>query len=110
MSPRHRDLQSFFRATTVLSLHEMAAILGIPGKLGTDGSQVLDLYQAGDREQIHAYCQHDVLTTAWVYRYLAVHRGWWTADHGARFDASAQAFLEAQPGTHWDAWQAGWPQ
>lgn len=100
------DLQAFFRATTPLSLDEMAGLLGIPGKLGTDGSQVLDLFQAGDLDAIHAYCQHDVLTTAWIYRYLAVHRGWWTPDHGARFDASAQAFLAAQTGTHWDVWRA----
>jgi len=102
------DLQAFFRATTPLSLDEMAALLGIPGKLGTDGSHVLDLFHAGDVDAIHAYCQHDVLTTAVIYRFLAVHRGWWTAEHGQRFDDSVHTFLAAQTQTHWDAWQAGW--
>lgn len=100
------DLQSFFRTTTPLSLDEIAALLHIPGKLGTDGSQVSGLYHAGEMDRIHAYCQHDVLTTAWVYRYLAVHRGWWSPEAGERFDASVSAFLESRTSTHWDRFRA----
>ena len=99
------DLQSFYRAAMPLSLDEMATLLGIPGKLDTAGSQVSALYEAGDHQRIHDYCQHDVLTAAWVYRYMAVQRGWWKVEDGQRFDESAQRFLQAHAGTHWDGFR-----
>jgi predicted PolB exonuclease-like 3'-5' exonuclease len=105
----HRDLmdiQAVFRATTPLKLDEMAVLLGVPGKLDTEGSQVSVLYAAGLVDGIQVYCQHDVLTTAWVYRYLAVHRGWWSPEAGERFDTSVSAFLETRASTHWDRFRA----
>ncbi len=104
----HRDLmdiQAVFRATMPLKMDEMAVLLGVPGKLDTNGSQVSVLYAAGSFDRIHAYCQHDVLTTAWVYRRMAVSRGWWTADQAERFDTSAADFLAAQAGSHWDVFR-----
>ena len=100
------DLQSSYRATLPLSLDEMATLLGVPGKLDTAGNQVSALYEAGERQRIHDYCQHDVLTTAWVYRYMAVHRGWWDEAEGQRFDETAERFLQSHHGTHWDEFRA----
>lgn len=99
------DLQSFYRATQPLSLNEMALLLGVPGKLDTAGNQVSALYVADDLQRIHDYCQHDVLTTAWVYRFIAEHRGWWTADQAIKFEESSATFLDEHRDTHWDAWK-----
>lgn len=98
------DLASFYRATAPLKLDEAAALLDIPGKLDTAGDQVTDLYTTGQLETIHAYCQHDVLTTAAVYAAMALHRGWWTAQVFATFTDSLTEFLEIHAGTHWDLW------
>jgi predicted PolB exonuclease-like 3'-5' exonuclease len=109
-SDRHHrdlmDLQAHFGATSRLSLDEMAALLGIPGKLDTHGNDVLSLYTAGDPDRIAAYCAHDVLTTAWVYARMAVHRGWWTGAQGDQFATSARAWVTTQPDPHWTPWVA----
>lgn len=102
------DLQSHYGATPRLRLDEMAVLLGLPGKLDTHGDEVFALYTAGDHDRIHAYCQHDVLTTAWIYARMAVHRGWWTPEHGERFAHTARAWL-ATADAHWDGWRAALP-
>lgn len=45
------------------SLNELAAACGIPGKLGTSGADVIDLWLAGRIDEIVEYNQYDVLTT-----------------------------------------------
>lgn len=45
------------------TLDEFAAACGIPGKLGISGSDVADLYLAGDVRTIAAYNEADALTT-----------------------------------------------
>jgi len=45
------------------SLHEMALVSGIPGKMGVDGQQVADLWLKGELDKIVAYNECDALTT-----------------------------------------------
>ena len=49
------------------SLHELAATLGIPGKLGTDGSDVINLWRSGEIRKIFEYNQFDALSTYLVW-------------------------------------------
>lgn len=49
------------------TLHELATACGIPGKLGTDGRSVIDLWRAGDIAGIVRYNQFDALTTFLVW-------------------------------------------
>ena len=49
------------------TLHELATACGIPGKLGTDGKSVIDLWRAGDVSGIVRYNQFDALTTFLVW-------------------------------------------
>ncbi len=48
-------------------LDHIAKQLGFPGKMGMDGSQVWDEYQAGNLKGIRDYCETDVLNTYLVY-------------------------------------------
>lgn len=57
------------------SLHELAAVLGIPGKLGTDGSTVVDLWVNGDIRPIVEYNHFDALTTYLVWLRTAAFAG-----------------------------------
>ncbi len=50
------DILNSYGASARLKLDEMAAVIGVPGKIGVDGSQVLPLYQAGQLEPIRTYC------------------------------------------------------
>ncbi|HEY0252677.1 MAG TPA: 3'-5' exonuclease [Kofleriaceae bacterium] len=51
-------------ATRSGSLDAIAKLIGLPGKIGIDGSQVEGLYAAGELEKIRAYCLSDVMQTA----------------------------------------------
>ncbi|CAN5873085.1 3'-5' exonuclease [soil metagenome] len=44
-------------------LHELAVASGIPGKMGTDGRDVIDLWISGESRRIVQYNEYDALTT-----------------------------------------------
>ena len=49
------------------SLDALARLIGLPGKLGLDGSQIEGLYRAGQTETIRNYCLSDVVQTALLF-------------------------------------------
>jgi predicted PolB exonuclease-like 3'-5' exonuclease len=49
------------------SLDNVARLIGLPGKIGIDGSQVEGLYQAGQLAAIERYCLADVAQTAVLF-------------------------------------------
>jgi predicted PolB exonuclease-like 3'-5' exonuclease len=61
------DLLSDHGATRSLSLDAAARVIGLPGKVGVDGSQVEGLYKAGRLEEIKTYCLADVAQTALLF-------------------------------------------
>ena len=48
-------------------LDAIARLIGLPGKIGVDGSQVEGLYRAGQLESIQNYCLADVAQTALLF-------------------------------------------
>jgi predicted PolB exonuclease-like 3'-5' exonuclease len=50
-----------------LSLDSVARLIGLPGKVGVDGSQVEGLYQAGKLDVIKSYCLADVAQTSLLF-------------------------------------------
>lgn len=48
-------------------LDAIARLIGLPGKLGVDGSQVEGLYRAGQLAAIQSYCLADVAQTALLF-------------------------------------------
>lgn len=75
---RHTDLMdvlSGYEFRSVAPLDEIAAMLGFPGKMGMDGSQVWDRYLEGEIEAIRNYCETDVLNTYLVYLRYQYMRG-----------------------------------
>ena len=48
-------------------LDAVARLIGLPGKVGVDGSQVEGLYRAGQLESIQKYCLADVAQTALLF-------------------------------------------
>ena len=53
------------------SLHEIATVCGIPGKMDTAGTDVVELWRAGDVRSIVQYNECDALTTYLVWLRLA---------------------------------------
>ncbi|MGE0549602.1 MAG: ribonuclease H-like domain-containing protein [Kofleriaceae bacterium] len=54
-------------ATRSGSLDAIARLIGLPGKIGVDGSQVEGLYMAGQLESVQRYCLADVAQTALLF-------------------------------------------
>ena len=94
-----------------VSLHEVAAAFGIPGKLGTSGEDVEALVAAGKLEEVRAYCETDVCTTLLVFLRWAHFTGELGEGAYARALAGLRNYLaaerEARPhlGAFLDAWQ-----
>lgn len=57
------DMLSDHGAARSISLDAVARLIGLPGKVGVDGSQVEGLYQAGKLDLIQSYCLSDVAQT-----------------------------------------------
>lgn len=75
---RHTDLMdvlSGFQNRGRVSLANMACLLGLPGKLGLEGSQVWQAWQRGEVAAIRRYCETDVLNTWLIYLRFALLRG-----------------------------------
>jgi 3'-5' exonuclease len=67
---RHLDLMdviSGFQVRGRAALADVASLLGLPGKLGFDGSQVFDAWKAGNIVGIRRYCETDVLNTYLIF-------------------------------------------
>lgn len=61
------DALSDFGISAKVKMDEVCSILGFPGKIGTDGSKVFDLYLDNKIQEIRDYCETDVLNTYLVY-------------------------------------------
>ena len=86
----------------------MALLLGLPGKLGMDGSKVFDAYTAGDLAGIRAYCETDVLNTWLVYLRFELMRGRLTPAEHEQEEARVRQFLETSEAPHWAEFIDGW--
>lgn len=69
------DLLSLYQNRAWASLHAIATLLGFPGKMGIDGSQVWDYFRRGELSTIRDYCETDVLNTYLVYLRFELMRG-----------------------------------
>jgi 3'-5' exonuclease len=109
---RHTDLMdvlSGFQQRGRVSLSNMASLLGLPGKLGFDGSQVWQAYLGGDVAAIRHYCETDVLNTWLIYLRFQLLRGQLSRDAYAAEVARVRAYLAASAETHFAQFLAAWP-
>lgn len=102
------DVLSGYGASSRVSLHEMALMLGIPGKMDVDGGQVMDLFEAGRRERIRQYCSHDVLTTSLIFMHYAYHRGWLDGEKRQTFIKSAKQWVVDGDAALWEPFRTAW--
>ena len=75
---RHTDLMDVlasYNHNAAASLQDISMLLGFPGKMGMDGSQVWDEYQNDNLTGIRDYCETDVLNTYLVYLRYKLMRG-----------------------------------
>jgi predicted PolB exonuclease-like 3'-5' exonuclease len=100
---RHIDLMNVLAAhqpRARASLTDVAALLGLPGKLGFSGAQVWDAWLADDVVRIRRYCETDVLNTYLVYLRFEQMRGHLTRERYAEEVALVRAMLQASGEPH----------
>src|ERR1700734_616343 len=108
---RHMDLMdilSGFQGRARAPLVEVAALLGLPGKLGFSGAQVWDAWQAGEIVRIRQYCETDVLNTYLIYLRFELMRGRFTAERYAEEVARVKALLAAGTEPHFVEFLRAW--
>ncbi len=108
---RHIDLMDVvagYQARTVAPLDEVAKLCGFPGKLATDGSAVLDLYQADKVEAIRDYCETDVLNTYLLYLRFELMRGLLLGHQYEERMAALKKYLQQQNKTHFNEFLSAW--
>ena len=64
-------------------LNLLAKMIGLPGKVGIDGSLVQQYWEAGRLPEIHRYCRHDVIQTYFLFLRLELVQGRLTPDQYA---------------------------
>lgn len=110
---RHLDLMdviSGFQVRGRAGLADVASLLGLPGKLGFDGSQVFEAWKAGNIAGIRRYCETDVLNTYLVFLSFERMRG---RLDPAEWQAECQrvrALLAASPEPHHAEFLKAWPE
>ncbi len=108
---RHTDLMdvlSGFQGRGRVSLANMALLLGFPGKLGFDGSQVWQAFLEGNVAAIRAYCETDVLNTWLIWLRFAQLRGALSREAHAEEIERVKGYLRAAREPHFGQFLAAW--
>lgn len=102
------DLLALYQPRANAPLDDLCQLMGLPGKLGMDGSGVWDAYQAGRIAEIRQYCESDVVNTYLVYLRFQMMRGALTREqHRAETDL-VRATLKKSGDAHWKEFLTGW--
>jgi hypothetical protein len=108
---RHIDLMdvlSGMQPRARASLADMAALLGLPGKLGFSGDKVWDTWLAGGIVAIRRYCETDVLNTWLVFLRFELLRGRLTPTEYAAEVERVRGVLRASAEPHHAEFLAAW--
>lgn len=109
---RHTDLMDVLAAYSGRAnapLNEVAVLLGLPGKMGMDGSQVWEAWQAGRIDDIRGYCETDTLNTYLLYLRFQRMRGLLNEKALAAELQRVRETLEASGEAHLQSFLAAWP-
>lgn len=102
------DVLSGFQSRAAASLDEIATLLGFPGKMGMDGSQVLNAVLDNQIEKVRDYCETDVLNTYLVYLRFELIRGRLSASEYANECQLVRSKLEQENKPHFQEFLAAW--
>ncbi len=102
------DVLALYNARAYAPLHEIALLLGLPGKLGMDGSKVFAAYSEGRIGDIRAYCETDVMNTYLVWLRFQRIRGLLSVDAYERELQRAREWLAASTAPHWIEFREAW--
>jgi predicted PolB exonuclease-like 3'-5' exonuclease len=102
------DLLALYQPRANAPLDAIAQLMGLPGKLGMDGSGVWEAWQNGKIAEIRDYCETDVANTYLVYLRFQLMRGVLDAQqYNAECDL-VRSTLGKSAAPHWKAFLQMW--
>lgn len=102
------DLLALYQPRASAPLGELCQLMGLPGKLGMDGSGVWEAYQAGRIDDIRHYCETDVVNTHLVYLRFQMMRGAVTREQYRAESELVRSTLKKAADPHWKEFLAAW--
>jgi 3'-5' exonuclease len=108
---RHLDLMdilALYQPRANAPLDELAKLMGLPGKLGMDGSQVWHAFQGGEIAAIRNYCETDVVNTYLVFLRFQFMRGLFDNEQYQRECELVRFTLSKSSEPHWQEFLAHW--
>ncbi len=102
------DLLALYQPRANVGLDDIAKLVGFPGKLGMDGSQVWPAYQRGEVAAIRDYCETDAVNTYLMYLRFQLLRGQFTAERYQQECDVVRAQLGVLDQAHWREFLAAW--
>ena len=103
------DLLAMYQPRGAAPLDQFAQLLGFPGKIGLEGSQVWQAWQDGNIAQIRGYCEADVANTYLVYLRFQLMRGALAPDKYQQEIDFVRATLGKSSDPHWREFLQLWP-
>ena len=102
------EVLSDFGTSSRCKMNEVCSILGIPGKIGVDGSKVADMFDDGKLKEIDNYCETDVLNTYLVYLNYCLLSGTITHDGFIQMNKELKEYLEKNNLPHFNEFLDEW--
>jgi hypothetical protein len=102
------DLLALYQPRANAPLDALAQLLGLPGKLGLDGSQVWDAFLAARLPEIRRYCETDAVNTYLVFLRFQLMREALTAEQHQAECGLVRDTLAKSPEPHWKEFLTRW--
>jgi len=102
------DLLALYQPRANVSLNDLARLMGFPGKLGMDGSQVWDAFQSGEIIEIRNYCETDVVNTYLLFLRFQFLRGILDNEQYLYENELVRATLKKSSELHWKEFLTQW--
>ena len=108
---RHLDLMdslALHQPRANVALNDLAQLIGFPGKLGMDGSQVWKSFQDGKGEEIRNYCETDVVNTYLMFLRFQSLRGILDDEQYIYESELVRTTLRKSTEPHWEEFLNQW--
>jgi predicted PolB exonuclease-like 3'-5' exonuclease len=102
------DLLALYQPRANAPLDALAQLMGLPGKVGMEGTAVWEAYQAGRLADIRNYCEADVVNTYLVYLRFQLMRGAFTDKHYRTEVELVRETLGRSAEPHWKEFLGRW--
>lgn len=102
------EVLSDFGTSAKCKMNEVCSILGIPGKFGTDGSQVSELFDNKELQKIDNYCETDVANTYLIYLNYCLLSGIITKESFYKLNKDFIDFLSEKNKIHYKEFLSEW--